>query len=46
LSMPREGTLASVAVHEGDRVKQGQLLASLDTEPSQLAIDAAQAQLE
>ncbi|MBB5358666.1 multidrug efflux pump subunit AcrA (membrane-fusion protein) [Rhodanobacter sp. ANJX3] len=46
LSMPREGTLAKVAVHEGDQVRQGQLLASLDTEPSLLAIDAAQAQLE
>ncbi len=46
LSMPREGTLASVNVHEGDHVKKGQLLASLDTEASRLAIDAAQAQLE
>jgi RND family efflux transporter MFP subunit len=46
LSMPREGTLASVNVHEGDRVKKGQLLAALDTEAAKLAIDAAQAQLE
>jgi RND family efflux transporter MFP subunit len=46
LSMPREGTLATVAVHEGDHVKKGQLLAALDTEPARLAIDAAQAQLE
>ena len=46
LSMPREGTLATVAVHEGDHVKQGQLLATLDTEPATLAVDAAQAQLE
>ena len=30
LSMPREGTLSKVAVHEGDHVKQGQLLAQLD----------------
>ena len=46
LSMSREGTLAQVAVHEGDHVKQGQLLATLDTEPAKLAVDAAQAQLE
>ena len=46
LAMPREGVLASVAVHEGDTVKQGQLLAALDTRPAQLAVDAAQAQLE
>lgn len=46
LAMPREGVLASVAVHEGETVKQGQLLAALDTRPAQLAVDAAQAQLE
>ena len=46
LSMPREGVLATVAAHEGDRVKRGQLLAALDTHPAQLAVDAAQAQLE
>ena len=46
LSMPREGVLATVAVHEGDHVKQGQLLAQLDTRPAVLAVDAAQAQLE
>jgi multidrug resistance efflux pump len=46
LAMPREGTLVTVAVHEGDRVKQGQLLAALDTEPAKLAVEAAQAQLE
>ncbi|MEP6899122.1 MAG: biotin/lipoyl-binding protein [Rhodanobacter sp.] len=45
LSMPREGKLAKLAVHEGDRVRQGQLLAELDTEPARLAIAAAQAQL-
>jgi multidrug resistance efflux pump len=42
LSMPREGVLATVAVHEGDSVKQGQLLAALDAVPAQLAVDAAQ----
>ena len=45
LSMPSEGTLANVAVHEGDRVKRGQVLAVLDTEPARLAAAAAQAQL-
>ncbi|WP_158753705.1 HlyD family efflux transporter periplasmic adaptor subunit [Dyella sp. S184] len=46
LSMPREGTLAKVTAHEGDHVKQGQLLAALDTESATLAVDAAQAQME
>lgn len=46
LSMPREGVLASVDAHEGETVKQGQLLAALDTRPARLAVDAAQAQLE
>ncbi|MEO7052913.1 MAG: HlyD family efflux transporter periplasmic adaptor subunit [Rhodanobacter sp.] len=46
LSMPRDGTLARVAVHEGDQVKQGQLLAQLDIRPATLAVDAAQAELE
>ncbi len=45
LSMPREGTLVKVAVHEGDHVKKGQLLAQLDTRPATLAVDAAQARL-
>lgn len=46
LSMPRDGTLASVAVRGGDHVKKGQLLAALDTEAAKLAVEAAQAQLE
>lgn len=46
LSMPREGTLATVDVHEGDQVRRGQLLATLDSTSAKLAVDAAQAQLE
>lgn len=46
LSMPRDGVLAKVAVHEGDHVRQGQLLAALDTESAALAVSAAQAQRE
>ncbi|MEO7065911.1 MAG: HlyD family efflux transporter periplasmic adaptor subunit [Rhodanobacter sp.] len=46
LSMPREGTLTSVVVHEGDHVKKGQLLATLDIIPATLAIDAAASQVQ
>jgi RND family efflux transporter MFP subunit len=46
LSMPRDGVLAAVEVHEGDSVKQGQRLARLDDTPARLAVDAAQVQLE
>ncbi|MFW8363517.1 biotin/lipoyl-binding protein, partial [Klebsiella pneumoniae] len=46
LSMARAGTLASVAVHEGEQVKRGQLLASLDSRAAQLGVDAAKAQLK
>ncbi|TAL73392.1 MAG: HlyD family efflux transporter periplasmic adaptor subunit [Rhodanobacter sp.] len=46
LTMPREGTLASVDAHEGDRVKRGQVLAVLDTHPAELAVQAAQADVE
>lgn len=46
LSMPREGTLTSVVVHEGDHVKKGQLLATLDVEPATLAVQAAQSAVQ
>lgn len=46
LGTPREGVLASIAAHEGETVQQGQLLATLDARPAQLAVDAAQAQLD
>ncbi|MEO8809974.1 MAG: HlyD family efflux transporter periplasmic adaptor subunit [Rhodanobacter sp.] len=46
LSMPRDGTLTKVLVHEGDHVQKGQLLAQLDPRPGTLAEDSAQAQLE
>lgn len=44
LAMPREGIVANIAVHEGDHVHQGQLLAALDTQAAQLAVSAAQAE--
>jgi multidrug resistance efflux pump len=45
LATPRDGTVVKVAVHEGDQVRQGQLLALLDTEPATLAVDTAQAEV-
>ncbi|MHB8727832.1 MAG: HlyD family secretion protein [Sulfuricaulis sp.] len=45
LSMPDEGTLTKIPVHEGDHVKRGQVLAVLNIEPARLAMNAAQAQL-
>lgn len=44
LSMPRDGVVAEIKVHEGDHVHKGQLLAMLDTKPAQLAVNAAQAE--
>lgn len=46
IASPRDGILDRVAVHEGDQVKQGQVLATLDTHSAQLAVDAARVQLE
>lgn len=46
LTMSREGILATVNVREGEQVKQGQLLATLDSEPARLAVAGAQAELE
>lgn len=46
LSMPREGVVTEIAGHEGDSVHKGQLLARLDTQPAQLAVEAAQAELQ
>jgi multidrug resistance efflux pump len=46
LRMPRDGTLATVAVHEGDRVHQGQILATLVDGDARLAVAAAQAELD
>ncbi|MHB8741630.1 MAG: efflux RND transporter periplasmic adaptor subunit [Sulfuricaulis sp.] len=45
LSMPSEGTLTNISVHEGDHVNRGQVLAVLDTKPARLAVSAAQARL-
>ncbi|WEN16536.1 HlyD family efflux transporter periplasmic adaptor subunit [Rhodanobacter sp. AS-Z3] len=46
LTMAREGVLSTVAVHEGEHVSKGQLLATLDAEPAKLAQASAQAELE
>ena len=46
LSMPRDGILVKVPVHEGDHVDKGQLLAELDPRPATLAVEAAQAGLK
>ncbi|MEO5830773.1 MAG: HlyD family efflux transporter periplasmic adaptor subunit [Rhodanobacter sp.] len=45
LTMPREGVLATVDVHEGEHVSKGQLLAALDPEATRLAVANAQAEL-
>jgi len=44
LSMPRDGVVAEIKVHEGDHVHKGQVLAMLDTRPAQLAVNAAEAE--
>lgn len=44
LSMPSEGVVQSVNVHEGEHVQKGQLLAQLDPEPAKLALDSALAE--
>jgi multidrug resistance efflux pump len=44
LGMPRDGVVASVQAHEGDHVRKGQVLATLDTRPAQLAVSAAEAE--
>ena len=46
LGAPREGTLASVDAHEGDAVKRGQILATLDPAPARLAVEGAKAAME
>ncbi|MGE7139227.1 efflux RND transporter periplasmic adaptor subunit [Luteibacter sp. NPDC031894] len=46
LAMPREGILGEVDVREGEHVRRGQPLASLDPQPAHLAIAAAQAGLD
>lgn len=45
LDAPREGTLVRVAVHEGDHVTKGQVLAGMDPEPATLQVQAAEAAL-
>jgi len=45
LDVAREGTLASVDVHEGDRVAKGQVLATQNAEPAHLQLEATEAGL-
>ncbi|HUB90035.1 MAG TPA: HlyD family efflux transporter periplasmic adaptor subunit [Dyella sp.] len=44
LTMPAEGVIAQVDVHEGEHVHKGQLLAQLELEPAKLALDTAVAE--
>jgi RND family efflux transporter MFP subunit len=44
LTMPSEGIVQSVGVHEGEHVQKGQALAQLDLEPAKLALDSALAE--
>ena len=44
LSMPSEGVVQNVAVHEGEQVQKGQLLVQLDPQPAKLALDSALAE--
>lgn len=44
LSVPREGVVAEIKVHEGDHVRKGDLLAMLDTQPAKLAVTSAEAE--
>ncbi|MGI9501248.1 MAG: efflux RND transporter periplasmic adaptor subunit [Geminicoccaceae bacterium] len=46
LSFAVRGTVATVEVNQGDRVTAGQVLATLDTKPFDLDIDAARSDLE
>ena len=45
LSFPVGGTLSKIAVNAGDKVKRGQLLASIDSRTLALEVDAARADL-
>jgi len=42
LGMAREGVVTDIKVREGDHVRKGQLLASLDSDLARLAVSAAQ----
>ncbi len=45
LSFAVAGTVRTVDVNQGDQVEQGQLLATLDTEPFDLSVEAARAEV-
>lgn len=44
LTMPSEGVVDNVDVHEGEPIHKGQLLAQLDLQPAQLVLDSALAE--
>lgn len=44
LSMPRDGIVSSIQVREGEHVKKGDVLATLDSQPARLAVNSAEAE--
>lgn len=46
LSFAVSGTVATVEVNQGDRVSEGQVLATLDPQPFELDVNAAQSELD
>jgi multidrug resistance efflux pump len=46
LSMPLDGRVAEVLVHEGEHVGEGQIMASLDATAARIGVNAAKAKLD